>query len=169
MRTSRKRRLAALAAPFLMPGEQIEIMTAAKLGRIPTARNLAAATAAVASMAVLGVAGGVYFVQKEAYIVLTDRQVVLFEADRTTGGPTKYLASVRRAEATASVVKDGRFRLKVQLDVSAPTGPVSLATTRLPSMRLTFPPLSPYCRRTGRQFAASLHQDAVTERPGVSS
>ncbi len=37
--------------------------------------------------------GFVALVQREAYIVLTDRRVMFFEAIRSTGGPGKHLAS----------------------------------------------------------------------------
>ena len=97
------------------------------------------------------------YTQKAAYIVLTNRQILLIESDPTLGGPSKFLASVPREEATVSVIKSGLLFLKVQLDVSEPSQLQNPAVARVPSVRLTFPPLPPSLRVTGRKFVASLN------------
>jgi hypothetical protein len=156
MKESRRRKLMELAQPYLQQGERVEVVSVAKMGKVPVKRNVGAAGATMAAAAVVGALGGgavvgMAFVQKEAYIMLTDRQVLLFAGDPSTGGPRKYLASIPRGAVTTSVLKDGLLFLKVRLDVAGTNQAV----------RLTFPPVPPSLRAAGRQFANALQrQDA---------
>lgn len=148
-------------------------MTLAKIGRAPVKKAAAAAVASVAVTAVAGALGGgavgMLVSQRSAYIVLTDRQILLFGSNPQTGGPTKYLASVDRADATASIVKSGLLFLKVQLEVSPPSTPPNSASVQFPSLRLTFPPLPPSLRVTGRQLVSSLQRGVAVEEGQTTS
>jgi hypothetical protein len=156
MNNSRRRRLMGLAEPLMRQGEQIEVVALAKMGKLPVKRNVGAVGATMASAAVVGALGGgvvvgVAFVQKEAYLVLTDQQLLVFAGDPSTGRPGKHLASIPRPAITASVLKDGLLFLKVRLDVAGQKQPV----------RLTFPPIPSSARVSGRQFAATLQRKDV--------
>ena len=156
MNNSRQRKLMGLAQPLMRQGEQVEVMALAKLGKLPVKKNIGAAGASIAAAAVVGALSGgmsvgVAFVQKEAYLVLTDQQLLMFSANSSTGSPDKHLASIPRTAATASVLKDGPLFLKVRLDVAG----------QKQSIRLTFAPIPPSGRVAGRQFAAALQQAEV--------
>lgn len=134
-----------VAEPHLQPGERAEIIAIAKVGSFPVKKNLAASTAAVAIGAALG--GGVImaFVPSEKYMLLTDRQLLVFAADKHTGGPGKWQASVPRQAISPTVVKDGLI-FTVRLDIAGSDK----------EMILKFPPLPPSGKKAGRQLIASL-------------
>ena len=104
---------------------------------------MAAATAVAG--AALGGGVIVVFAQSETYMPLTDRQLLLFAANRQTGAPGKHRASIPREAITPSVLKDGLF-FNVRLDVAGSDKEI----------RLKFPPLPPSGKRLGRQLVASL-------------
>jgi hypothetical protein len=145
----RNRKLLTASAGLLEQGEAVQLITAAKLGSAPVAAN---ATAAVVSGVVVSLLGGgvgfVAFRQREVYLVLTDRQLLFFEADRSTGNPGKHLASLRREHilCTEPAGKLGGLFVKFQLVVPGLSEPI----------RLTFPPLPPRLRKEGRLLATAL-------------
>jgi hypothetical protein len=145
----RNRKLITAATRLMEPGEQVQLTTLAKLGSVPVAANVASVVVAGAVISVLG--GGVGFVafsQREAYIVLTDRQVLFFEAVRATGGPGKHLASFRRelVSCTGPTSRALGLFVRVRLGAEGLSQP----------LRLTFPPLPPSLHAQGRQLAAAL-------------
>jgi hypothetical protein len=146
------------AASLLMErGEQVELTAIAKLGSgAAAATRTVVATAAAA--AVVGIMGGgvgfVGFARREVYIVLTDRQVLFFEAVRSTGGPGKHLASFPRQLAASSEPKSSGLGLftKFSINVQGLDQPV----------QLTVPPLPPSNRSRARELADILaHQSAA--------
>lgn len=156
MNNSRRRKLMGLAEPLMRQGEQVEVVALAKMGKLPVKKNVGAAGATMAAAAVVGALGGgvvvgVAFVQKEAYLVLTDQQLLVFVGDPSTGRPGKYLASIPRPAITASVINDGLLFLKVRLEVAG----------QKQAVRLTFPPIPSSSRASGRQFAAALQRKDV--------
>jgi hypothetical protein len=156
MNNSRQRKLMGLAQPLMRQGEQVEVMALAKLGKVPMKKNVGAFGASVAAAAVVGTLSGglmvgVAFVQKEAYLVLTDHQLLVFSGNSSTGGPGKHLASIPRAAVAASIIKDGMLFLKVRLDVAG----------EKQAIRLTFAPIPPSGRVNGRQLATSLQRADV--------
>lgn len=153
----RNRKLITAATRLMEPGEQVELTTLAKLGSAPVAAN--AASAVVAGVVVSALGGGVGFVafaQREVYIVLTDRQVLFFEAVRTTGGPGKHLASFRRETVTCTEPMSRALGLFVRISIGA-------AGLSQP-LRLTFPPIPPAMRAQGRQLAAALPRPVRTRQ-----
>jgi hypothetical protein len=115
-------------------------LLAPQVGR---AFRVAAATAVAG--AALGGGVIVVFAQSETYMLLTDRQLLLFAANRQTGAPGKHRASIPREAITPSVLKDGLF-FNVRLDVTGSDKEI----------RLKFPPLPPSGKWLGRQLVASL-------------
>ena len=145
----RNRKLVKKAAGLLAQDEAVHLITAAKLGSVPVAANAAAAVTAGVVVSLLGGgAGFVGFAQREVYILLTDRQLLFFEADRSTGSPGKHLASFRREHVlcTEPASKVGGLFLKFQVVVPGLSAPI----------RLTFPPLPPRLRKEGRLLATAL-------------
>ena len=156
MNNSRQRKLMGLAQPLMRQGEQVEVVALAKLGKLPVKKNVGSAGESIAAAAVVGALSGgmsvgVAFVQKEAYLVLTDQQLLMFSANSSTGSPDKHLASIPRTAAVASIIKDGLLFLKVRLDVAG----------QKQGIRLTFPPVPPSGRVSGRKFTAALQRTDV--------
>ncbi len=166
MNKRQKAFIQAAASRYLMPGEEIEIVAFAGRGNAQVKQNTARFGLAIVLTAIVAALGGAMFAfvkpaQRPSYIVLTDRKIIMFAANQRTGGAPGYLGSVPRADATASIIK-AKIKLTVQLDVVAPTKQ-SVGTTRLPSMRLSFPPVPPSARQTGRQFVAALQVSTAPE------
>ena len=80
--------------------------------------------------------------------MLTDRQLLFFEAVRATGGPGKHLASFRRETVTCTEPTSRALGLFVRVSIGA-------AGLSQP-LRFTFPPLPPALRAQGRHLAAAL-------------
>jgi hypothetical protein len=160
MGNRRNQKLIKAASPRMQQGEQVELIAIAKLGSAAAAatRTVVASAAATAVVGILGGgAGFVGFARREVYIVLTDRQVLFFEAVRSTGGPGKYLASFPRQLAVGSEPKSSGLGLftKFSITVNGLDQPI----------RLTVAPLPPSNRRRARELADILaHQPA---RPDV--
>lgn len=147
MRESRRKKVLRTAEPHIRPGERAEIIAMAKVGSFPVKKNLAAGAAAVAIGAALGGSVIVAFAPSETYMLLTDRQLLFFAANRQTGGPGEYRAGVPRAAIRPSVVKDG-LMLTVRLGIEGSDKEILLK----------FPPLPPSGKRLGRELVASLER-----------
>ena len=129
----------------MQPGEQAQVIALAKVGSSPVKKNLAMGAVAAVAGAALGGGVIVVFAQSETYMLLTDRQLLLFAANRQTGAPGKHRASIPREAITPTVLKDGLF-FDVRLDVAGSDKEI----------RLKFPPLPPSGKSLGRQLVASL-------------
>ena len=151
MRESRQRKVISTAGPLMEPGEQPQLITMAKLGSTPAIGKTVATAVAVgvaASLAGAHPVGFFGFSQREVYILLTDRQVIFFEAVRATGAPGKYLASYRRDQIVCMEPRSSALGLFMKLEMAAPgmDGP----------LKLSMPPLPPSTRTAARQLAAAL-------------
>jgi hypothetical protein len=157
MRESRRRKILRTAQPLMQPGERAEIIAMAKVGTMPIKENVAAfaVSAAVSAVtsATLGVGVIMAFAPSETYMLLTDRQLLFFAANRQTGAPGRHRGSVPRAAITPTVLKDGLF-VDVRLDIDASDKAV----------RLKFPPLPPSSKKIGRQLITALEHSAPTAR-----
>jgi hypothetical protein len=157
MGNRRNQKLLEAASPRMEQGEQVELIAIAKLDSAAAAatRTVVATAAAAAVVGMMG--GGVGFagfVRREVYVVLTDRQVLFFEAVRSTGGPGKHLASFPRQLTAGSEPKSSGLGLftKFSINVKGLDQPI----------RLTVPPLPPSNRRRARELADILaHQSAA--------
>ena len=149
MRKSRRQKVLRTAEPHIQPGEQAEVIAMAKVGSFPVKKNLAAGVAAAAIGAAFGGTAIMAFAQSETYMLLTDRQLLFFAANRQTGAPGKHRASVPREAVKPTVVKDGLF-LSILLNIEGADKEI----------RLKFAPLPPSGRKLGRQLVASLQSGA---------
>ena len=162
MGNRRNQKLISAASARMEPGEQVVLTAVAKLGSAtPAAIRTVVATAAAA--AVIGIMGGGVgfggFARREVYIVLTDRQVLFFEAVRATGGPGKHLASFPRHRTASTEPKSSVLGLfiKFRISVDGLDRPVEL----------TIPPLPRSNRVRAQQLATSLTRPAA--RAGARS
>jgi hypothetical protein len=144
MGARRERRLLETAAPLMHPGEAVHLIAMAKVGSLSTTVGKSV-VAGVVTGVLTGGAVMVGFVQSSAYIVLTDRQLLFFEADPHTGGPGKHLFGMSRELVTTTEPKVGVF-VKMRLNVQGWDK----------ALALTFPPLPPSVRKGGIQFANAL-------------
>ncbi len=152
----RNQKLITAAARLMGPGEQVELITLAKLGSAPAAAAVAASVAAGVVAGLLGGGSGfVGFARRAVYIVLTDRQLLFFEAVQSTGGPGRHLASFRRAFVTCHEPASttlGAVKLRVDIkDLNQP-------------LDLIFPPLPPALREQARQLAVALERPPPDQR-----
>ncbi|MFC0542051.1 hypothetical protein [Kutzneria chonburiensis] len=138
-----ERQLLKKARPLMAEDEQVEVVAAAKVGsvRASAARSLAVG---VATAIATGGAGYGMLVQAEAYFILTDRQVLVFQS--VQGSPGKHLATIPRHLAHPVDVRDGALFLKFFLQVDSWQD----------MYKLTVPPLPPRLRKRGRLFIQSL-------------
>lgn len=91
-------RVARAATSLLQPGETIEVATVAAVGKVPLKQQVATAavTAAVTGLLTGGVATAVFYVNKRP-IVLTNRRLLILDANDFTGRPlTKLVGAVSR-------------------------------------------------------------------------
>lgn len=151
----RNQKLIAAATGLMSDDEQVELTTMAKLGSV-------AKSTIIASGGVGGLAGGVAAgmldggeglagYAGEVYIVLTNRQVLLFEGLRSTGGVGKHLASFSRDLAACGEPASSVLGLKVEFAVQGLDRP----------LKLTFPPLPPALRGQGRELARALAKPGI--------
>ncbi|QUQ63115.1 hypothetical protein [Kutzneria sp. CA-103260] len=138
-----ERKLLTKARPMMAEDEQVEVVAMAKLGsvRANAGRSLAAGVAVAVAT---GGAGFALTVQAEAYFILTDRQVLVFQSDQ--GAPGKHLATIPRHLAHPVDVKDGTLFIKFFLHVDGWQD----------MLKLTVPPLPPRLRKRARLFIKSL-------------
>jgi hypothetical protein len=151
---ARTRRLIETAGQHMAPGEQVQLTTLAKLGSAPVAVGAGMAVAGSLVVAALGGGGGFAgMVRQSVYIVLTDRQLMFFQARRDTGAPGKHLASFSRAGVTCGEATSSGLGLFVNVRISAEgmDRPV----------RLQFPPIPGRLRKEGRELAAALARAVV--------
>jgi hypothetical protein len=127
-----ERKLLAKARPMMAEDEQVEVVF---LARIATNVAIGIAT---------GGAGFAIGLQAEAYLILTDRQLLMFQSDQ--GMPGKHLTTVPRQYAHPVDVRDGTLFTKFFLHVDGWQN----------MLKLTVPPLPPRWRKRGRLFIKSL-------------
>ncbi|HET9658321.1 MAG TPA: hypothetical protein VFP72_23415 [Kineosporiaceae bacterium] len=159
MASMRERRLLKTAAGAMQPGETVELIAMARLSsaKETVRRNAAGAAAGMAASllasAVTGgtVMGTMAFAPQDVYLVLSDRQLMFFEANPSTGGPGRYLVGFPRSGLRVLEFASGFF-LKMLLDLGSGSAP----------MLLTFPPIPPKIRRNARALAAALPPAAGT-------
>jgi hypothetical protein len=144
-------RLLKKARPLMADGEQVEVVMGAKVGSVRANAARSVAVAAAVAVATAGAGFGMV-VQAEAYFILTDRQVLVFES--VSGSPGKHLATIPRTMAHPVDVKDGALFLKFFLYVDG----------WQTAYKLTVPPLPPRLRKRGRQFIQSLSAPGQSPR-----
>jgi hypothetical protein len=140
------------AAPYLQPGEQIEMTVHAKLGSVSVKRFVA--TAAVVAVATAGLLTA-YVHPRNTYLLLTGERLMVFDGETAIGRPGKLLFTLPREAVSVVRVKNGVIQLKVDLAVQGQDK----------GLRLGFPPAA---RKDGRQVVAAL-QSVASEPSGRGS
>ena len=138
-----ERKLLTKARPMMAENEQVEVVFLTRLGSIADTVKRTIATSVAIGIATGG-AGFAIGLQAEAYLILTDRQLLVFQSDQ--GMPGKHLATIPRQYAHPVDVKDGAMFLKFFLHVDGWQN----------MLKLTVPPLPPRWRKRGRLFIKSL-------------
>ncbi|WP_329055284.1 hypothetical protein OG738_17775 [Amycolatopsis sp. NBC_01488] len=144
MGSRRDRRVLELAAPMMQPGETPEVISMAKVGSV---RQVFGESVAL-GLATAVLSGGTMFsitAQRELYLLLTDRQLMFFEADPSTGGPRKALLGVPRGQV-AITEPTGGFLVKFELHVHGWDR----------ALTLSMPPIPPSMRKKGLRLLAGL-------------
>jgi hypothetical protein len=142
MNEKRTQRVARLAAPYLMRGEQIEMTVYANIGSVSTKRFVA--TAAIAAVATGGM-GTVFVRPRHAYLSITSNRLMFFDGETATGRPGKLLFTVSRQAVAVAGTKKGLLTLKVDLAVHGQDK----------GLRLVFPTMA---RKEGEQAMAILQR-----------
>ncbi|MEU5260414.1 hypothetical protein [Amycolatopsis sp. NPDC021455] len=138
MGARQERRLLENAAPLMRPDERVELVAMAKIGSVK--KSVGKSLAYGVAVGVLS--GGTmmaFSTHAEAYIVLTDRQILFFRSH--AGTPGKHIMSIPRAYAAITEPKSGLL-LKFQLHVQGWDQ----------ALALTIPPLPPAVRKRGVAF-----------------
>jgi hypothetical protein len=138
MGARQERRLLKNAAELLRPDERVQLVAMAKIGSVK--KSVGKSLAYGVAVGVLS--GGTmmaFTTQAEAYIVLTDQQILFFRSH--AGTPGKHIMSIPRAYAAITEPKSG-FLLKFQLHVQGWDQ----------ALALTVPPLPPSVRKRGVAF-----------------
>ncbi len=147
MGARQERRLLESAAALMRPDERVELVAMAKIGSVKKAVGKSIAY----GVAVGVLSGGTmmaFSTQAEAYIVLTDQQILFFRSH--TGAPGKHILSIPRGYAAITEPKSG-FLLKFQLHVQGWNQ----------ALALTVPPLPPSLRKRGVAFTQLLPRIAL--------
>lgn len=150
-----REQLIAASRPLLEPGERIQLMVVARLGKAPVKKNIAVAALMVVLYAVVAALGGgsvvgAYYTKGNAYFVVTDLRLLIFAGRKNRSGPGRLIGNVPRAAVTVTKVVDG-FTHRVRLGFAGSSEVI----------RLQFAALNKGSRRNGRELVALL-----TQQPG---
>lgn len=116
MKEKLQQQLLAVAKPVLQEGEQVQLMTFARVGSVSAKRKLGTAAAVgvlTAGLLIVNVR------PRGMYIALTDRRILFFDGDVSSGGrPGKHLMTVPRQLVTVSAPKGKGFGLAIQVELT---------------------------------------------------
>ncbi|MEU6934265.1 hypothetical protein [Streptomyces sp. NPDC046385] len=103
MNGRRRRALLAAVTPMLEPGERVEVTTIVGLSTVSVRRT---AAFGVASAIASGGALTVVPVPTPMYLAMTDRRLLVFEADQTFAKPVGHRMTIQRAHLFRSEIKE---------------------------------------------------------------
>lgn len=145
MKENLQQKLLAVAKPVLQQQEEVQLMTFARVGSVSAKRKVATAAAAAALTA------GVLIVNvrpRGMYIALTDRRILFFDGDVSSGGrPGRHLMTLPRDQVTVSAPEGKGFGLAIQVELTV--------AGQDKSLRVLFPKPS---KEDGKQFIDLLPQ-----------
>jgi hypothetical protein len=139
----RTRQVVEVATPYLMPGEHVQLATIASIGSVSLARKAAVATA-------VGIASGGMLIAnvkpRRMYIAVTERSLLFFEGNTSSGRPgKKLLMRLDKQYIATSEPRQGWLTLSANLAIEGqPKG-----------LKITFP--RP-CREDGERLLAGLRR-----------
>jgi hypothetical protein len=133
MNNRRTQQLIQKAAPLMQPGEKPELGLLVKLNPMSTAGKTAMAVAGSVALVAAGAAGGFVGVSsRPRYVLLTDRQLMVFDVAPVTNGPGRHLGSYSRERLTAWPVRRSGVLLKMRLDVAGLNKALMVVAAPLP-------------------------------------
>ncbi|MFC8506779.1 hypothetical protein ACFU3J_30300 [Streptomyces sp. NPDC057411] len=103
MNGRRRRALLAAVTPMLEPGEQVEVTTIVGLSTVSVRRT---AAFGVASAIASGGALAVVPVPTPMYLAMTDRRLLIFEADPNFAKPVGHRMTIQRAHLFRSEIRE---------------------------------------------------------------
>ncbi len=142
MNEKRRQLLLDAAAPLLEADEKVEITTIANVGSVSVKKKVL--TAAVAGIAT----GGLVTANvrpRQMYVILTDRKILFFDADTSSGRPGKHMATLSREGVSSTEPKSAMLGLALGIELSI--------AGQERDLKIVFPKPS---KEEGQQFAASL-------------
>jgi hypothetical protein len=142
MNEKRRQLLLEGAAPLLEADEKVEITTIANVGSVSVKKKVL--TAAVAGIAT----GGLVTANvrpRQMYVILTDRKILFFDADTSSGRPGKHMATLSREGVSSTEPKSAMLGLALGIELSI--------AGQERDLKIVFPKPS---KEEGQQFAASL-------------
>ncbi|HZU58407.1 MAG TPA: hypothetical protein VFA06_21185 [Actinocrinis sp.] len=142
MNDKRRQLLLDAAAPLLEADEKVEITTIANVGSVSVKKKVL--TAAVAGIAT----GGLVTANvrpRQMYVILTDRKILFFDADTSSGRPGKHMATLSREGVSSTEPKSAMLGLALGIELSI--------AGQERDLKIVFPKPS---KEEGQQFAVSL-------------
>jgi len=142
MNEKRRQLLLDAAAPLLEADEKVEITTIANVGSVSVKKKVL--TAAVAGIAT----GGLVTANvrpRQMYVILTDRKILFFDADTSSGRPGKHMATLSREGVSSTEPKSAMLGLALGIELSI--------AGQERDLKIVFPKPS---KEEGQQFAVSL-------------
>ncbi|MEV5607388.1 hypothetical protein [Streptomyces sp. NPDC052225] len=103
MNAKRRRLLLATVTPMLAPGEQVEVTTIVNLSSV-TVRRTAAFAAASAILS--GGAVAVIPTPRPMYLVMTDRRILVFQADPTFAKTGEHVLTIPREGLVRTAIRE---------------------------------------------------------------
>jgi hypothetical protein len=137
-------KLASMAGALLTPGETPEHTLLVQVGKHSAGKRVAAAALGAFGAVGGAIAGAAGLDNKPKYVLVTDRQLVIFSYAQITS-LAKHLGSIGRADITGSELRKAGLQLKLRLDLANGE-----------SVELGAKPLPPKFKRRLRALAESL-------------
>lgn len=150
MKEKRVRQVFEVAAPFLAPGEHVQIATIADVGTVSVARK--AVVAIVVGIVSLGTMVGTVK-PRRLYIAVTERWLLFFEGNTPSGRPGReLLMRLDKRQLRASEPKEGWMTMSTILSIGDQPN----------ALKVKFP--RP-CREDARQLLAGLTRTVRPQSP----
>lgn len=150
VKEKRVRQVFEVAAPFLAPGEHVQIATIADVGTVSVARK--AVFALVVGIVSLGTMIG-NVKPRRLYIAVTERWLLFFEGNTPSGRPGReLLMRLDKRQLTASEPKEGLMTLSTLLSIGGQPN----------ALKVKFP--RP-CREDARRLLAGLTRTVRLQSP----
>ena len=148
----RRSRLLTVLEPRLLPGERVELLSFAMVGKTPVKKNAAVLAVSVAAAAATGGTMVAIFARTSYYVILTSQRLLVVANDRRGGGfGTIKLAAPR--EAVTPTVLANRFFVKARLDIQGSKAP----------LHLSYAASRPSKKAEGRALIAALGHSSAAE------
>lgn len=148
----RRTRLVTVLEPQLLPGERVELLSFAMVGKTPVKKN--AAVLAVSAAAAVATGGTVIAIlaRRSYYVILTNQRLLVVANDRRGGGFGTIKLATRREAVTPTMLAN-RFFVKARLDIHGAGAP----------LHLSYAASRPSKKAEGRALLAALSNSSAAE------